>query len=150
MNNIKIFKNLSHICKTINCNDDELEIIKYSQDWRGRIKNKALCVVFPKSENEISKILEYCFKNDIKIVPQGGNTNLVASASPSLEKKEIIISLEKLNQIYEIDVINKCVELDSGVIIDELNKKLDQIGYLFPLMLVELMFYIMALLEIIY
>ena len=90
-------------------------------------------VVFPKNENEISKILKYCFKNDIKVIPQGGNTNLVASASPSLEKKEIIISLEKLNQIYEIDEINKCVELDSGVIIDELNKKLDQIGYLFPL-----------------
>ena len=56
MNNIKIFKNLSHICKTINCNDDELEIIKYSQDWRRRIKNKALCVVFPKSENEAHKL----------------------------------------------------------------------------------------------
>ena len=133
MNNTEIFENLSHICKTINCNDDELEIIKYSQDWRARIKNKALCVVFPKNENEISKILKYCFKNNIKVIPQGGNTNLVASASPSLEKKEIIINLEKLNQIYEIDEINKCVELDSGVIIDELNKKLDQIGYLFPL-----------------
>ena len=55
MNNTEIFENLSHICKTINCNDDELEIIKYSQDWRGRIKNKALWLYFQKMKMKFQK-----------------------------------------------------------------------------------------------
>ena len=117
----KIFENLAKICKTINCIDNELDIIKYSKDWRGRINDKALCVVFPKNEYEISKILKFCYDNEVKVIPQGGNTNLVASASPTKEKKEIIINLEKINQIYYIDTLNKCVEVDAGVKIDDLN-----------------------------
>ena len=81
----KIFDDLSNICKVIDYNN-EAEITKYSQDWRRRINFKALCVVFPKNENDISLILKYCFENNIKLIPQGGNTNLVASASPSQEK----------------------------------------------------------------
>ena len=129
----KIFKNLSKICKTINCIDDELDIIKYSKDWRGRINEKALCVVFPKNEDEVSKILKFCYDNEVKVIPQGGNTNLVASASPSKEKKEIIINMEKINQIHHIDILNKCVEVDAGVKIDDLNTSLEKDGFLFPL-----------------
>ena len=51
----KIFKNLSKICKTINCVNDELDIIKYSKDWRGRIDEKALCVVFQKIRMKFQK-----------------------------------------------------------------------------------------------
>ena len=125
----KIFKNLSKICKTINCVNDELDIIKYSKDWRGRINEKALCVVFPKNEDEVSKIQKLCYDNDIKAIPQGGNTNLVASASPSKEKKEIIINMEKINQIHHIDILNKCVEVDAGVKIDDLNTSLEKDGF---------------------
>ena len=129
----KIFENLSKISKTINYKDDEFEVVKYSKDWRGRINNKALCVVFPKNEDEISHILKFCFDKEIKIIPQGGNTNLVASASPSKEKKEIILNLEKINQIHHIDTLNKCVEVDAGVKIDDLNSILEKQGFFFPL-----------------
>ena len=129
----KIFENLSKICKTINCINDELDIIKYSKDWRGRINEKALCVVFPKNEDEVSQILKFCYDNDIKVIPQGGNTNLVASASPAEEKKEIIINMEKINQIHHIDTLNKCVEVEAGVKIDDLNIRLGKDGFLFPL-----------------
>ena len=129
----KIIKNLSKICKTINCVNDELDIIKYSKDWRGRINEKALCVVFPKNQDEVSKILKFCYDNELKVIPQGGNTNLVASASPSKEKKEIIINMEKINQIHHIDILNKCVEVDAGVKIDDLNTSLEKDGFLFPL-----------------
>ncbi len=129
----KIFENLSKISKTINYIDDEFEVVKYSKDWRGRINDKALCVVLPKNEDEISNILKFCFDNKIKIIPQGGNTNLVASASPSKEKKEIILNLEKINQIHHIDTLNKCVEVDAGVKIDDLNSSLEKHGFFFPL-----------------
>ena len=129
----KIFENLSKICKTVNYIDDASDIIKYSKDWRRRVNEKALCVVFPKNENEISKILKFSFDNEVKVIPQGGNTNLVASASPSKEKEEIIINLEKMNQIHHIDTINKCVVVDAGVALDDLNSNLEKKDFLFPL-----------------
>jgi FAD/FMN-containing dehydrogenase len=129
----KIFEDLSKICKTINYIDDESDIIKYSKDWRGRVNEKALCVVFPKNEDHISEILKYCFDNEVKVIPQGGNTNLVASASPSTEKREIIINMEKMNLIHHVDTINKCVEVDAGVVIDDLNSTLEKQDFLFPL-----------------
>ena len=74
-------ENLKKICHLVKIEDDESLIKKYSLDWRKRIYNKALCVVFPKNEEEVSRILKFCNKNNLKVVPQGGNTNLVASAS---------------------------------------------------------------------
>src|SRR6056300_85097 len=126
-------ENLKKICHLVKIEDDESLIKKYSLDWRKRIYNKALCVVFPKNEEEVSRILKFCNKNNLKVVPQGGNTNLVASASPSLDKKEIIINLEKMNNINEIDIINKCVDVDSGVIVDNLNQELKKKDFFFPL-----------------
>ena len=126
-------ENLKKICHLVKIEDDENLIKKYSLDWRKRIYNKALCVVFPKNEEEVSRILKFCNKNNLKVVPQGGNTNLVASASPSLDKKEIIINFEKMNNINEIDIINKCVDVDSGVIVDNLNQELKKKDFFFPL-----------------
>jgi FAD/FMN-containing dehydrogenase len=41
---------------------------------------KSSVVVKPKSAEEVSKVMKYCYENDIAIVPQGGNTGLVGES----------------------------------------------------------------------
>ena len=37
--------------------------------------------------------------------------------------------MEKINQIHNIDILNKCVEVDAGVKIDDLNTSLEKDGF---------------------
>jgi len=52
-----------------------------------------LCVVFPKSNNDVSKLLKYANSNNLKVIPQGGNTSLVAGSSPTENEKEILMKV---------------------------------------------------------
>ena len=59
------------------------DLSKYNKDWRGFYNFKSICAIFPKSPKEISKILNFCFINNIKVVPQSGNTSLAGASIPS-------------------------------------------------------------------
>ena len=89
----KIFK---PFLKTLNKNEfcTEQSLIKnYCVDWRGKFKGTAEILFFPKNVKSVIKIMKFCFKNSISIVPQGGNTSLVGGSVPRVNKGEVIINL---------------------------------------------------------
>jgi len=114
---------------------DDKELSKYNKDWRGFYNFKSICAVFPKSTNEISKILNFCFTNNIKVVPQSGNTSLTGASVPSKNNYEIIINLNKMNKILAIDKVNMLVEVESGATLDSIKKFVDKNNFYFPLSL---------------
>lgn len=126
-------KKINKFSKLITYKQDLELIKKHSKDWRSRYSNIALGIIFPKSTKELSKIVKFAEKNNIKLIPQGGNTGLVAGTSPYQNKKEIIINFEKMQNIIEIDFDNNCVEVEAGTIVDNLDSELKKNGYLFPL-----------------
>ena len=48
-------------------------------DWRGTLAGQAAAVVRPASTAEVSAVVKLCYDNGIAIVPQGGNTGLMAA-----------------------------------------------------------------------
>jgi FAD/FMN-containing dehydrogenase len=49
----------------------------FNDDWMNKYHGKGQVVVKPKTVEEVSKIMKYCWDNGIAVVPQGGNTGLV-------------------------------------------------------------------------
>ena len=92
----KIFDKLTLIVGEKNILIEQKELIKYSEDWRGFYNNKSLCVVFPINTKTLKEIVIFCFENDIKIVPQGGNTSLTGASVPTYKSQEIIINFSKI------------------------------------------------------
>ena len=97
-------------------------------------KAKALDVkalVLPESTNDVAITLKIC--NDYKqaVVPQGGLSNVVNSATANAQ--EIAISLERMNAIQQVDNINQFVEVEAGVILENLHEKVRESGFIFPL-----------------
>ncbi len=106
---------------------DDLAV--YGKDWTKANPNPP-AVVFPKTTEEVSRILRYCNDNKIRVVPSGGRTGLAGAANAIQE--ELVISLDKMNQILKIDPINLSVTAEAGVIIESLQKAAKDAGLFYP------------------
>ena len=92
----------------------ELDEIKpYETDALAAYKNLPLAVVLPENTKEVSEILKYCFKENIKVIPRGAGTGLSGGALPLNDA--IVLGLGKFNKILDIDFDNKCVVTQPGV-----------------------------------
>jgi FAD/FMN-containing dehydrogenase len=129
----KVIDQLTLIVGEKNILTEQKELTKYSKDWRGFYNNKSLCVVFPINTKTLKEIVIFCFENDIKIVPQGGNTSLTGASVPTYKSQEIIINFSKMNKILEIDKSNLTVLVEAGLILDNLKENLDKEGLYFPI-----------------
>ena len=110
-------KNIVIDLKTIinpeNVLDHQDQIRPFETDGLSAYKQKPLIVVFPENTNEISRILQYCNKEKIKVVPRGAGTGLSGGALPLADG--ILLNLGKFNKILEIDYRNRCVVAQPGV-----------------------------------
>ena len=89
------------------------EIKPYETDGLSAYTQTPLAVVMPENTEEVSNILKFCHKENIKVVPRGAGTGLSGGALPLNDA--ILLSLGKFNKIIEIDFENKCVVTQPGV-----------------------------------
>ena len=60
----------------------------YNVDWMNKYRGQGRVVLRPKTVQQVSDILKFCFQENIPVVPQGGNTGLVGNArAPTCEEK---------------------------------------------------------------
>ena len=88
-------------------------------------------VVFPKNNEEISKILKVCNKYSIPIVPFGTGTSLEGHVLGN--DKGITISLEKMNKILEVNIEDFDCRVEAFVTRRQLNEHLKEMGLFFPI-----------------
>ena len=93
---------------------------------------RALHVVRPACTDEVSRLIALCAKRRIPLVPQGANTGLVGGSTPDGSGAQIVLSLNRLRHRCEIDAANRTVEADAGVLLHDLNDKLETHGLWFP------------------
>ncbi|GAA5976855.1 hypothetical protein JCM11641_000891 [Rhodosporidiobolus odoratus] len=111
------------------CTRDEL--MGYNHDWTGRFVGNSPVLLKPKTTEEVSKILAYCYKQRIAVVPQGGNTGLVGGSVPVYD--ELVLSTEGMNGIREFDEVSGILTADAGTILENLSNFLAPKGYMMPL-----------------
>ncbi|MFX1409958.1 MAG: FAD-linked oxidase C-terminal domain-containing protein [Promethearchaeota archaeon] len=87
-------------------------------------------ILLPQNSQQISKILKIANKHKIPVTARGSGTSL--SGGPMTPYKGIILDLTRMNNIIEMDIENNLVEVEPGVICDDLNEKLEPLGYFFP------------------
>ena len=88
-------------------------------------------VVFPKTNEEISKIVKLCNKNKIPIIPFGTGTSLEGHALGN--KIGITISLENMNKILNIYPADFDCRVQAFVTRRQLNEELKDKGLFFPI-----------------
>ncbi len=113
-----------------NVKSDKAHQIAYSYDaTRERFEPDA--VVFPRDEQDVSKILKYCNEHQIVIVPRGAGSGFTGGALPA--NGGIILSLERhMNKLLEIDMENMVGVVQPGLINMQFQKAVEEVGLFYP------------------
>ena len=99
------------------------------EDTYDPILSKA--VVFPESNEEVSKILKLCNENKIPVIPFGTGTSLEGNVVGN--EKCITISLEKMNKILSVNAGDFDCRVQACVTKEQLNEYLREDGVFFPI-----------------
>ncbi|GIV41007.1 MAG: dehydrogenase [Vicingaceae bacterium] len=102
----------------------------YSHDYTEDISSIPDIVLMPETTQQVSKIMQYCYDNFIPVTPRGAGTGLSGGAIPV--KKGVVLSLEKMNKILKIDVPNRMVITQPGVITQVLQEEVQKYGLFYP------------------
>ena len=99
------------------------------EDTYDPILSKA--VVFPETNEEVSKILKLCDQHKVPVVPFGTGTSLEGNVVGN--DKGITISLEKMNKILSVNVEDFDCRVQACVTKEQLNDYLREDGVFFPI-----------------
>lgn len=102
---------------------------KYLSDTLGRRRGTAAALVFPTSAAEVSGILKYAYENGVTVTPRGAGTNLVGSTIPS---GGIVMDFSEMNHILEIDEETFTATVEPGVILEDFQKTVEEMGLFYP------------------
>ena len=83
-------------------------------------------MLLAKDEAEISAAVKFAFEKNIPVIARGAGSGLSGGANAI--DGALIISLEKMNQILEIDATNLIARVEPGVINLELDKEVAKLG----------------------
>lgn len=106
------------------------EFEAYASDSTEKLQFFPDVVLKPKSAEEISEIVKYCNENLLPITPRAAGTGLAGGALPV--KGGILLSIERMNQIMEIDPKNFQVKVEAGVVNYNLQQELAHHQLFYP------------------
>ncbi len=106
---------------------DRMSRLLYSTD-ASMYQIEPLGVVLPKSKEDVKAVIAFANEEGISIIPRGGGTGLAGGVvGPGL-----VMDMSKhMNKVLELNVDEKWVRVEPGVVLDELNAYLKPHGLQF-------------------
>jgi len=87
-------------------------------------------VLFPKSTEEVSKIMKVASTHGVFVTPRGSGSGLGAE---SLAKQGgVVICFTMMNRILEINAANRYAIVEPGVVVAEFQKAVDKVNLFYP------------------
>ncbi len=105
------------------------ERLVYSYDATGR-SYLPDAIVFPKTEDQVSRIFKLASKEGIPVVPRGAGSGMTGGAVPV--QGGIVLVTSQMNRIIDIDDQNFTATVEPGVIVGALHKAVEAKGLFYP------------------
>jgi FAD/FMN-containing dehydrogenase len=115
--------------------DDPSDMAPYLMEQRGRFSGGALAVLRPSSTEQVAAVVTAARAAGVQIVPQGGNTGLVGASMSYPGERAVVLSLQRMNRIRELDVLDYSATVEAGCILANVQKAAEEADRLFPLSL---------------
>ncbi len=107
---------------------DDLKV--YGQDWSGILEPAPCAVAFPRSTDEVARLLELCSRNRLAVVPSGGRTGLSGGACAA--QGELVLSLTRMNRLEPLDLAARTVRVQAGAVTEAVHQHCAPAGLTWP------------------
>ncbi len=135
MSMTNFFSELRNIVAARNVLTEGVDKAPFEQDWRKLYNNAAICVVLPETAAQVAGVLRLCAEAKVAVVPQGGNTGLVAGGVPSAGCGQVVLNLRRMNKIRGLDIVGDTITVEAGVTLQAVQEAAAEAGRLFPVSL---------------
>lgn len=105
--------------------------LSHLHDWSDEPAGQPMCLVTPRSTQEVSKIMQLSSRHGVAVVPQGGLSGLAGGAVPS--DGCLLLSLEKMNQIEHLDSAGGTLQVQAGVLLQTVQERARAENWMFAL-----------------
>jgi FAD/FMN-containing dehydrogenase len=114
---------------------DHGDIERYTIDFWRQYQGRTPLVLRPGTTEEVAAVVKAAAALGVGLVPQSGNTGLVAGGIPDESNTLALVSLERLNRIRKVDPVGGSLVAEAGCILADVQAAADTAGRLFPLSL---------------
>ena len=112
---------------------DDADIAPYGTDWRDLYRNPPLAVLRPRTAEEVAAAVAICAEAGIRIVPQGGNTSMVAGGVPDEPGSRAVLTLARMNAVRDIDRDGLTMIIEAGATLAAARDAAAEAGAMLPL-----------------
>ncbi len=109
---------------------DAAELAEYGRDWTRVVPPAPSAVAFPRSTEQVSKLLAFCNTESVAVVPSGGRTGLAGGAMAA--NGEIVLSLSRMRRMDPIDRLGGTVRVQAGAVTEAVHQHCAPAGLTWP------------------
>jgi len=128
MDKQRIIDRLKEIVGPEHVLDSDMDLTLYGYD-ASLEKGKPDVVVLPDSAEQVSRVVALAYEVKIPIIGRGSGTNLSGGTIPV--KGGIVIHFSRMNRVLEVDLPNRTVTVEPGVITLDLQNMLLKKGFVY-------------------
>ncbi len=115
--------------------DSPEDLAPYLWDFRRLYHGASPLVLLPRSVEEVAKLMAICHRDELAVVPHGGNTSYCGGATPDESGTQIVLSLQRLNHVRHLDAANYSMTIEVGCTLAAAQAAARDANRLFPLSL---------------
>ncbi len=104
-------------------------MLTYECDGLTNFRVTPEAVVLPRNAQQVQAAVRFCARNQIPFVSRGAGTGLSGGALPAAGG--IVISLARMNRILEVDIANRFVVVEPGVVNLHVTQRVAPQGYFY-------------------
>ncbi|MCS6898401.1 MAG: FAD-binding oxidoreductase [Myxococcales bacterium] len=106
------------------------ELAEFGRDWTKVHAPDPSAVAFPRSTEEVARLLRYCHEARVPVVPSGGRTGLAGGAVAA--QREIVLSMSRMRRMDPVDVLGQTVRVQAGVVTEAVHHHCAEHGLTWP------------------
>ena len=109
---------------------DPSELTEFGKDWTKVFTPAPSAIAFPRTTEDVARIVRLCDAHDVAVVPSGGRTGLAGGAVA--KNGELVLSLAKMRRMDPVDTLGATVRVQAGAITEAVHQHCAPHGLTWP------------------
>jgi FAD/FMN-containing dehydrogenase len=110
--------------------EDPSELEEYGRDWTRVVVPAPSAIAFPRTTEEVARLLATCNDEGVSVVPSGGRTGLAGGAVAA--NGELVLSLARMRRIDAVDRVGATVRVQAGAVTESVHAHCAPHGLTWP------------------